>query len=79
MFISTQSSSLGEDSSDLDKGDELLWHQLHTKAWRARDFEGNVPVALCNITGREVPLTWILLDSQLIIDIIDNPRMLVNI
>ena len=32
-----------------------------------------------NNTGRAVPLTWLLLDSQSTIDPIANPRMLLNI
>ena len=32
-----------------------------------------------NDTGREVPLTWLLLDSQSMVDLIANPRMLLNI
>ena len=32
-----------------------------------------------NDTGRAVPLTWILLDSQSTVDLIANPRMLINI
>ena len=32
-----------------------------------------------NDTGRAVPLTWILLDSQSTVDLISNPRMLLNI
>ena len=32
-----------------------------------------------NGTRRTVPLTWLLLDSQLKVDLISNPRMLLNI
>ena len=32
-----------------------------------------------NDTGQAVPLTWILLDSQSTVDLIANPRMLINI
>ena len=32
-----------------------------------------------NATGRAVPLTWLLLDSQSVVDLIANPRMLLNI
>ena len=32
-----------------------------------------------NATGGAVPLTWILLDSQLTVDLISNPRILLNI
>ena len=32
-----------------------------------------------NNTGRAVPTMWLLLNSQLIVDLITNPKMLVNI
>ena len=32
-----------------------------------------------NNTGQAVPLTWLLLDSQSAVDLIANPRMLLNI
>ena len=32
-----------------------------------------------NNTGQEVPLTWLLLDSQSTVELIDNSRMLLNI
>ena len=32
-----------------------------------------------NATGRAVPLTWLLLDSQSTVDLISNPKMLLNI
>ena len=32
-----------------------------------------------NDTGRAVPLTWLLLDSQSTVDLISNPRILLNI
>ena len=32
-----------------------------------------------NATGQAVPLTWLLLDSQLTVDLIVDPRMLLNI
>ena len=32
-----------------------------------------------NNTGRAVPLTWLLLDSQSMVDLIANAEMLVNI
>ena len=31
-----------------------------------------------NVNGRAVSLTWLLLDSQLTVDLIANPRMLLN-
>ena len=36
-------------------------------------------VAVHNATGQEVPLTWLLLDIQSTVDLIANPKMLVNI
>ena len=32
-----------------------------------------------NATGRAVPLTWLLLDKQSTVDLIANPKMLLNI
>ena len=32
-----------------------------------------------NAPGRAVPLTWILLESQLTVDLIANPKILINI
>ena len=32
-----------------------------------------------NDTGQAVPLTWLLLDSQSMVDLIANPRLLLNI
>ena len=45
----------------------------------AQDFEGHAPVAMKNATGRAVTLTWLLLNSQSKVDLIANPRMLLNI
>ena len=36
-------------------------------------------MAMHNNTRRAVPLTWLLLDSQLTVDLIANPRILLNI
>ena len=36
-------------------------------------------MAMHNATGRAVPLTWLLLDSQSTVDLIANPRMFLNI
>ena len=44
-----------------------------------RYFEGHAPVSMHNATGRAVPLTWVLLDSQSTVDLISNPRILLNI
>ena len=35
-------------------------------------------MAMKNATKRAVPLTWLLLDSQLTVDLTANPRMLLN-
>ena len=32
-----------------------------------------------NTTGRAVPLTWLLIDSQLTVNLIANPKMIVNV
>ena len=32
-----------------------------------------------NATGRSVPLTWLLIESQLTVDLIANPKILLNI
>ena len=36
-------------------------------------------MAMHNSTGQAVPLKWLLLNSQLMADLIENPKMLVNI
>ena len=36
-------------------------------------------MAIHNATGRAVPLTWLLLGSQSTVDLIANPKMMVNI
>ena len=36
-------------------------------------------MAMHNATRRSVPLTWLILDSQLTVDLVANPKMLVNI
>ena len=56
-----------------------MWHKFHVKGWGAQYFELNAPVAMHNATGWAVPLTWILLDSQLTVDLIANPKMFLNI
>ena len=69
----------GTDFSEMGEDDELTWHQFHVKGWGAQYFEGHAPVAMHNATGRAVPLTWLLLDSQSTVDLIANPRMLLKI
>ena len=92
MFTSKSKYKLWSDFRDIGKGDEFSWYQFHTTSqnitnkectegavWEARDFEGHVPVALHSSTGCTVPLTWILLDSQSTLDLINNKIILVKI
>ena len=79
MFTSFVDVQSGLDFSELLEDDEFTWHQFHVEGWGARDFEGHAPAAMHNATGRAVPLTWILLDSQSMVDLIANPKILVNI
>ena len=79
MFTSSGDKPLGTDFSELGEDDELTWHQFHVEGWGARDFEGHKLVFMHNDTGRVVPLTWIFLDNQSTVDLIANPRMLLNI
>ena len=79
MLTSSMDVPSGTDFSELGEDDESTWHQFHIKGWGAQDFEGHALVAMHNSTGRAVPLTWLLLDSQLTVDLIANPRMLLNI
>ena len=67
------------DFSELVEDDEFTWHQFHAKVWGARDFERHAQMAMHNATGRSVPLTWILLGSQSMFDLIANPKILLNI
>ena len=79
--MSTSSGDIpsGTDFSELGENDEFTWHQFHIKGWRAQDFEVNALVAMHNATGQAMPLTWLLLDSQSTVELIPNPRMLLNI
>ena len=79
MFTSLGDEPLGTDFSELGEDDELMWNQFHIEGWGARDFEGHTTVVMHNDIRRAVPLTWILLDSQSTVDLIANPRMLLNI
>ena len=79
MFKSSGDEQLGTYFSELGENDEFTWHQSHVEGWGARDFEGHTTVVMHNDTGRAVPLTWLLLDSQSTVDLIANPRMLLNI
>ena len=79
MFTSLVDVQSGVDFSELGEDDEFTWHKFRIKGWGARDFEGNAPVAMHNTTRRAVPLTWILLDSQSMVDLIANQKIMVNI
>ena len=63
---------MGEDKT-------FIWHQFHVKGWGSQEFEGHAPVATHNASGRAVPLTWLLLDSQSTVDLIANPKVMANI
>ena len=69
----------GKYFSELGEDDKFMWHQFHVKGWGAHDFEWHAPVVMHNATGRAVLLTWLLLDSQSTVELIANPRMLLNI
>ena len=69
----------GIDFSGLGEDNEFAWHQFHVEVWVSQDFEVHALVDMHNATGRAVPLIWLLLDSQLTVDLIANPKMLVNI
>ena len=79
MFTSSGKDPLGTDISDLGEDNVFTWHQFHVKGRGAQDFEGNATVVMHNDTRRAVLLTWLLLNSQLTVDLIANPRMLLNI
>ena len=79
MFTSSGDESSGTEFSELGEDDEFTWHQFHVEGWGAQDFEGHTPVAMHNSTEQAVPLTWLLLDSQLTVELIANTRMLLNI
>ena len=78
MFTSLGDKPSGTDFSELGEVNEFMWHPFHVKDWGAQDFEGHAPVAMQNDTGRAVPLTWLLLDGQSTVDLITNPRILLN-
>ena len=79
MFTSSVDVPSGTDLSELGEDDEFTWHQFHVKGWGARYFEGHAPASMHNATRQAVPLTWLLLDIQLTVDLIANPKMLLNI
>ena len=65
-------STSGIDFSDMGEGNKFTWHQFHVEVWGAQDFEVHAPVTMHNNTGRSVPLTWLLLNSQSTVDLIKN-------
>ena len=69
----------GTDLSDLGEDDEFTWRKFHVKGWGEQDFGGHALVTMHNATGQAVPFKWLLLDRQLMVDLIANPRMLLNI
>ena len=69
----------GTDFSELGEDDEFIWHQFHVNGWGARDFERHAPVAMHNATGQAEPLTWLLLNIQSTVDLIANPKIMLNI
>ena len=79
MFTPSGGVPSGTDSSELGENGEFTWHQFHVKGWGAQDFEGHAPVAMHNATGRAVPLTWLLLYNKLTVELVANPRMLLDI
>ena len=78
MFTSSGDEPLGKDFSELGEDGKFTWHKFHVEGWGAQDFEGHTMVVMHNDTGRAVPLTWILLDRKSTLDLIANPRMLLN-
>ena len=79
MFMSSGEETLGAYFSEMGEDDEFTWHQFHVEGWGARDFERHTTVVMYKDTKRAVPLTWLLLDSQSTVELISNPRMLLNI
>ena len=79
MLTSSGEEPLGKDFSELGENKEFTWHQFHVKDWGSRDFEGHTTVVMHNGTGLVLPLIWIRLDSQLMVDLMSNPRMFLNI
>ena len=79
MFMSSGEEPLGTDFSDLGEDDKFTWNQFHVDGWGAQDFEGHATVVMHKYTGRVVPLTWLLLYNQSTVDLIANPKMMLNI
>ena len=79
MFTSLVDVQSGIGFIELEEDGEFTSHQFHVKVWGEQDFEERAPVAMHNTNKRAVPLTWILFDSHLMVDLIVNAKMLVNI
>ena len=72
MFMSLVDQISGKDFSEMREEYAFTWHQFHVEVWGAQDFEVHAPVTMHNNTGRSVPLTWLLLNSQSTVDLIKN-------
>ena len=79
MFMSSVDVLSGTDFSEMGEYEKFTWHKFHVKGWGAQDFEGHAPLSMHNATGRAVPPTWLLLDSQSTMDLIANLKMMLNI
>ena len=79
MFTLSGEEQIGTGFSELGEDDKFTWHQFHVEGWGAQDFEEHTTVVMNNYTGQAVPLPWLLLDSQSTVELISNPRMLLNI
>ena len=79
MFISTPDSTLRADFTKLGDGDKFPWYQAHTEAFQGGMFEDHAPVCIHNDTRRVLTTMWLLLDSQSIVYLISNSKMLVSI
>ena len=79
MFMSLVEVQSGIEFSELGEDDEFAWHQFHPKGWVERYFEGHALVHMHNATGWAMSLTWLFLDSQSTVDLILNPKTMVNI
>ena len=71
MLTSLADVQSGIDYGELMEDDEFTWNQFNIKVWGAPNFEVHASVA--------VPLTWLLLNSKLTMDLIANQKIMVNI
>ena len=79
MFTSSGDKPSGTDFIELREDNNFMWHQFHIEGWVTGDFKEHALVVMHNDNRRAVPLTCLLLDSQLTVDPITKPRMLLNI